>query len=118
MKRTLITILLTLAAAGGVVAAALGFAALHAGTWLAQPAQPPTAQRLGRTVAEHWRPALGVLRAGLAVTGALNQHGEVLPVGGINEKIEGYFRVCAAAGLDGGVPVETLLDIQQRLPQE
>ena len=41
------------------------------------------------------------LRQGLAVTGALNQHGEVLPVGGINEKIEGYFRVCAAAGLDG-----------------
>ena len=41
------------------------------------------------------------LRQGLAVTGALNQHGEVLPVGGINEKIEGYFQVCAAAGLDG-----------------
>jgi predicted ATP-dependent protease len=34
------------------------------------------------------------------VTGALNQHGEVLPVGGINEKIEGWFRVCQAAGLD------------------
>lgn len=41
------------------------------------------------------------LRQGIAVTGALNQHGEVLPVGGINEKIEGYFRICAAAGLDG-----------------
>ena len=41
------------------------------------------------------------LRQGLAVTGALNQHGEVLPVGGINEKIEGWFRVCEAAGLDG-----------------
>jgi len=39
---------------------------------------------------------------GIAVTGALNQHGEVLPVGGINEKIEGYFRVCAEAGLNGG----------------
>jgi predicted ATP-dependent protease len=35
------------------------------------------------------------------VTGAVNQHGEVLPVGGINEKIEGYFRVCETAGLDG-----------------
>ncbi|PTR07060.1 hypothetical protein C8R32_10814 [Nitrosospira sp. Nsp5] len=33
--------------------------------------------------------------------GAVNQHGEVLPVGGINEKIEGYFRVCETAGLDG-----------------
>lgn len=38
---------------------------------------------------------------GIAVTGAVNQHGEVLPVGGINEKIEGWFRVCEAAGLDG-----------------
>ena len=41
------------------------------------------------------------LRQGIAVTGAVNQHGEVLPVGGINEKIEGYFRVCESAGLDG-----------------
>jgi len=41
------------------------------------------------------------LHQGIAVTGALNQHGEVLPVGGINEKIEGYFRLCAAAGLTG-----------------
>ncbi len=41
------------------------------------------------------------LRQGIAVTGAVNQHGEVLPVGGINEKIEGYFRVCATSGLDG-----------------
>ncbi|MBH9575946.1 Lon protease family protein [Inhella proteolytica] len=41
------------------------------------------------------------LRQGIAVTGALNQHGELLPVGGINEKIEGYFRTCAQAGLDG-----------------
>ena len=41
------------------------------------------------------------LTQGIAVTGALNQHGEVLPVGGINEKIEGWYRVCQAAGLDG-----------------
>jgi predicted ATP-dependent protease len=41
------------------------------------------------------------LQQGIAITGALNQHGEVLPVGGINEKIEGWFRVCAAAGLNG-----------------
>ncbi|MDD5383805.1 MAG: ATP-binding protein [Gallionella sp.] len=41
------------------------------------------------------------LRQGIAVTGAVNQHGEVLPVGGLNEKIEGYFRICATAGLDG-----------------
>ncbi|WP_296752522.1 Lon protease family protein [Thiobacillus sp.] len=41
------------------------------------------------------------LKQGIAVTGAVNQHGGVLPVGGINEKIEGWFRVCEAAGLDG-----------------
>ncbi|MCE1191646.1 MAG: AAA family ATPase [Acidovorax sp.] len=41
------------------------------------------------------------LRQGIAVTGALNQHGEVLPVGGINEKIEGWFQACQTAGLDG-----------------
>jgi predicted ATP-dependent protease len=41
------------------------------------------------------------LRQGIAVTGALNQHGEVLPVGGINEKIEGYFRACTTLGLNG-----------------
>jgi predicted ATP-dependent protease len=41
------------------------------------------------------------LKQGIAVTGAVNQHGEMLPVGGVNEKIEGYFRVCETAGLDG-----------------
>jgi predicted ATP-dependent protease len=41
------------------------------------------------------------IRQGIAVTGALNQFGEVLPIGGMNEKIEGYFRVCQEAGLDG-----------------
>jgi predicted ATP-dependent protease len=41
------------------------------------------------------------LQQGIAVTGALNQHGDVLPVGGINEKIEGWFRVCEAEGLNG-----------------
>lgn len=38
---------------------------------------------------------------GVAVTGALNQFGEVMPIGGINEKIEGYFRVCQDLGLNG-----------------
>ena len=41
------------------------------------------------------------LRQGIAVTGAINAFGEVLPIGGVNEKIEGFYRVCAAAGLDG-----------------
>lgn len=41
------------------------------------------------------------IRQGIAVTGALNQFGEVMPIGGVNEKIEGYFRVCKELGLDG-----------------
>ena len=41
------------------------------------------------------------IKQGLAVTGAMNQHGEVMAIGGLNEKIEGYFRVCKALGLDG-----------------
>jgi len=41
------------------------------------------------------------LKQSIAVTGALNQYGEVLPVGGINDKIEGYFRLCDKMGLTG-----------------
>jgi predicted ATP-dependent protease len=41
------------------------------------------------------------IQQGIAITGALNQFGEVMPIGGVNEKIEGYFRVCKALGLDG-----------------
>ena len=41
------------------------------------------------------------IKQGIAVTGALNQFGEVMPIGGVNEKIEGYFRVCEALGLNG-----------------
>ncbi len=41
------------------------------------------------------------LMQSVAVTGAIDLHGEVMPVGGINEKIEGFFRVCRANGLDG-----------------
>ena len=39
------------------------------------------------------------LRQDLAVTGSVNQHGEVQPIGGVNQKIEGFFDVCAARGL-------------------
>jgi len=41
------------------------------------------------------------LRQDLAVTGSVNQHGEVQPVGGINQKIEGFFELCQARGLTG-----------------
>jgi lon-related putative ATP-dependent protease len=38
---------------------------------------------------------------GFAVTGSVNQHGRVQPIGGANEKIEGFFDICRARGLDG-----------------
>ncbi|HAJ47211.1 MAG TPA: ATP-dependent protease [Alphaproteobacteria bacterium] len=41
------------------------------------------------------------LRQDIAVTGSLNQHGEVQAVGGVNEKIEGFFDLCAERGLTG-----------------
>jgi len=41
------------------------------------------------------------LRQDLAVTGSVNQHGVVQPIGGVNEKIEGFFDVCQARGLTG-----------------
>lgn len=37
----------------------------------------------------------------LAVTGSVNQHGEVQAIGGANEKIEGFFDLCASRGLTG-----------------
>lgn len=41
------------------------------------------------------------LRQDIAVTGSLNQKGEIQPIGGVNEKIEGFFTVCKAMGLTG-----------------
>jgi len=41
------------------------------------------------------------LRQDIAVTGSINQKGEVQAIGGVNEKIEGFFRVCKARGLTG-----------------
>lgn len=37
----------------------------------------------------------------LAITGSINQMGEIQPIGGVNEKIEGFFDTCKAAGLSG-----------------
>lgn len=37
----------------------------------------------------------------LAVTGSVNQRGEIQPIGGVNEKIEGFFKVCKMKGLTG-----------------
>ncbi|WP_134704526.1 AAA family ATPase [Ammoniphilus sp. YIM 78166] len=41
------------------------------------------------------------IRQGIAVTGSVNQKGEVQPIGGVNEKIEGFFYVCKEKGLTG-----------------
>ncbi len=41
------------------------------------------------------------IRQNLAVTGSVNQKGEVQAIGGVNEKIEGYFEVCKQLGLNG-----------------
>ena len=41
------------------------------------------------------------LRQDLSVTGSINQKGEIQPIGGVNVKIEGFFKVCKAKGLKG-----------------
>jgi len=41
------------------------------------------------------------VKQGRAITGSVNQHGQVQPIGGVNEKIEGFFDVCQAVGLTG-----------------
>jgi ATP-dependent Lon protease len=41
------------------------------------------------------------IRQNLAVTGSVNQRGEIQPIGGVNEKIEGFFDVCTLRGLKG-----------------
>ena len=37
----------------------------------------------------------------IAVTGSVNQKGDIQPIGGVNEKIEGFFKICKTRGLDG-----------------
>ncbi len=41
------------------------------------------------------------IKQSIAVTGSINQFGEIQPIGGVNEKIEGFFDVCAHDGLTG-----------------
>jgi predicted ATP-dependent protease len=41
------------------------------------------------------------LNQAIAVTGSVNQHGKVQSIGGVNEKIEGFYVVCKAKGLNG-----------------
>jgi predicted ATP-dependent protease len=41
------------------------------------------------------------IKQSFAVTGSINQYGEVQAIGGVNEKIEGFFRLCQSRGLNG-----------------
>jgi predicted ATP-dependent protease len=41
------------------------------------------------------------LKQSFAITGSINQYGEVQAIGGVNEKIEGFFKLCKARGLNG-----------------
>ncbi len=58
------------------------------------------------------------LRQDLAVTGSVNQHGEVQAIGGANEKIEGFFDICKARGLTGNqgvlIPVSNVRHLMLR----
>ena len=55
------------------------------------------------------------LRQDLAVTGSVNQKGEIQPIGGVNQKIEGFFEVCRAARLTGSqgvmIPHQNVIDL-------
>jgi predicted ATP-dependent protease len=55
------------------------------------------------------------LRQGIAVTGSVNQRGQIQPIGGVNEKIEGFFALCKARGLDGEqgviIPVQNVKNL-------
>jgi lon-related putative ATP-dependent protease len=58
------------------------------------------------------------IRQAVAVTGSVNQLGEVQPIGGVNEKIEGFFEVCRARGLSGAqgvlIPATNVDDLMLR----
>lgn len=55
------------------------------------------------------------LKQSIAVTGSLNQKGDVQPIGGVNEKIEGFYDICKLQGLTGtqGVifPIQNIRDL-------
>lgn len=58
------------------------------------------------------------IRQRYAVTGSVNQKGDIQPIGGVNEKIEGFFDVCRKRGLTGAqgvlIPVQNVSDLMLR----
>jgi ATP-dependent Lon protease len=53
---------------------------------------------------------------GIAVTGSVNQYGQIQPIGGVNQKIEGFFEVCRSKGLTGRqgviIPIQNVRELQ------
>jgi len=51
----------------------------------------------------------------IACTGSINQMGDIQPVGGVNEKIKGFFEICATRGLTGSqgviIPAQNVVDL-------
>ena len=51
----------------------------------------------------------------IAVTGSVNQKGFIQPIGGVNEKIEGFYQVCKSRGLDGShgviIPIQNVMNL-------
>jgi predicted ATP-dependent protease len=58
------------------------------------------------------------IRQYIAVTGSVNQYGEVQPIGGVNQKVEGFFLCCKHAGLTGKqgvmIPYPNIKDLMLR----
>jgi len=58
------------------------------------------------------------IKQSLAVTGSVNQKGEIQPIGGVNEKVEGFFDVCNSKGLNGDqgvlIPHQNVQDLMLR----
>ncbi len=58
------------------------------------------------------------VKQGFAVTGSVNQFGQVQAIGGVNEKIEGFYDVCAARGIKGGegvlIPAANVVNLMLR----
>jgi len=56
------------------------------------------------------------IKQSIAVTGSVNQKGQIQPIGGVNEKIEGFFQICQMRGLDGShgvmIPVQNVNNLQ------
>lgn len=58
------------------------------------------------------------IKQSIAVTGSLNQKGDVQPIGGVNEKIEGFYDICKLQGLTGTqgviIPIQNVKDLMLR----